>query len=393
MSQAAAYLAVATLAPGDATTTLFFAHLADRVPLRIVPFSVVDMKNPAQGLGLARHATHALAGARAIIFSRGLFEFEGMIRSAAWAGLPRYYFVDDNFIILKDEPGLYHPSLGRRYSPDGVRKALQGFSGVLLSTPSLVEYFAQHELHPRLLLYPPVADHHLAPRPDSQHSTTRIAFFGGMHRREPFLRHVYPAVVRLAAERPVELCAAGIDLTGLAVPAGLTVIPVSYRAAYPAALAEMAARQIDILVHPSNTTANNVYKNPHVIINARALGAAPIFSAAPPYDALAGEGVALLCDDSVDSWYEALSRLAADGRLRQELKTRIDVYCDTYFNGAANVEVLQSILRESGAPGSMRAARTVRLAAGLAWAVVEEFGRRQFNRIGRWKRAVLTRVS
>ena len=392
MPHDAPYLAVATLAPEDATTTLFFTHVADRVPLRIVPFSVEDMTGPVAGLGVARQAMSAVAGARAIIFTRGLFEFDGMIRSAAWAGLPRYYFADDNFIILKNEPGLYHPSLARRYSPDGVRKALKTFSGVLLSTPSLVDYFAQNNLHPRLFLYPPVADTPETPRVDRQDATTRIAFFGGMHRREPFRRAVYPAVVRLAAERPVELFAAGIDVSGLAA-AGLTVTPVPYRSSYPAALVEMAARRIDILVHPSNATANNVYKNPHFIINARALGAAPIFSDAPPYNALANEGVALLCDDSAESWYRALCRLAADDRLRQQMKTRIAAYCDAHFNGAANVEMLKGILGTSRAPRWPAAARIVPLATGLAGAVVEEFGVRQLKRIGRWQRAVLARVS
>ena len=103
----------------------------------------------------------------------------------------------------------------------------------------------------------------------------KVAFFGGQHRREPFMRYVFPALCRLAASRPVTLFAVGIDLEGVAAAPQLTVAPVAYNPSYPEALRDLAVHDVDILVHPSSDTLNNLYKNPHFLINARALGATP----------------------------------------------------------------------------------------------------------------------
>jgi hypothetical protein len=344
------YILAVSLAPNDATGTLFFANLAGRFPLRMVPFPGSDV-------------AAACAGARAVVVVRGLFEFGNLIATLQRLGIPTYYFVDDNFMLIREEPGIYG-TLCREYSLERVRAVLSGFSGVLLATPALVDYFAEHQLSDRLALYPPVA----GPLPDTAADQTgrplSVAFFGGSHRRDPFLRYVYPAVRRLAAGRDVTLVVAGIEADLFQEAASLRVVSLPYNPSYADALREVAAHGIDILVHPSSETRNNAFKNPHVLINARALAAVPIFSNVAPYDAVAAEGVAILCENTEDAWFQALVQVASDRGSRAVLKTRLNAYCEQHFGGEVNLDVLRRIQQAHEAPGAAK--RMTRLIAASA---------------------------
>lgn len=373
---------VATLAPADATVSLFFTNIADRVPLRIEGFAVDDLSRPHHVVRAVSNVIAPLVSANAVIFNRGLFEFGSMVSAAGWLRIPRYYFVDDNFMILQDEPGVYDSRLGSKYSRDRVRQVLSGFEGVLLATPSLVEYFREHRLHPHLELYPPVSRVHTPPLPNRDRAHVRIAFFGGLHRREPFLRYVLPAIARFSEHHRVTLFAAGIDLSAAPVPSTITVTSVPYNPSYPDALRAMAANQIDVLVHPSNITDNNTYKNPHFLINARALGATPIFSNAAPYAALAGEELVVLCENSVEDWYVALARAATDQSLRSRLQANIAAYIARQFNGDANVTTVQRMIGAHPRPSATTAvARAVPAAINLTASACANIGRRYLRRL------------
>jgi hypothetical protein len=249
------------------------------------------------------------------------------------------------------------------YSLERVRDALKSFAGVLLATPSLVDYFRTHRLHDRLILYPPVAQEPL-PQPGRRDAeAVTVGFFGGLHRREPFLRFVYPALRRLAQEQPIRLVAAGIDRRDLAMDARLPAEVLDYDPSYTDGLSAMASRGIDVLAHPGSVHPHNAFKNTHVLINANAIGAVPVFSAGPPYDEIASSEIALLCQNTEDAWYGALRRVASDAALRQTVRGRLTAYCSTHFNGRDNVEVIARLLREHAAPAA--GVRTMRLLLGM----------------------------
>lgn len=347
------YLVVASLAKRDPMCALFFTHLADRAPLRIVQYGVDDVAGP-------------LGGASGLVIIRGLFEFGNLAGCARRLGVPVYYFLDDNFMLIREEGGDYG-SPYQRYTEAGVRDALRGYDGVWLAAPSLVDYFADRTLHPRLDYYPPVTGPVLATSPRAAGRPLTIAFFGGLHRRAPFVDYVYPAIRRLAGDRPVRLVAAGIERSSLPVAEGLEVVCPAYDTSYTKALQVVADIGVDILVHPSHETANNVFKNPHVIINARAIGAAAIFTHEAPYAALAGTGVALLAANTVDGWFGALAELSEAGR-RDEIRARADAYCRTQFGGTANLAIINGALHERPSPGgALRLARQAAGAACLGW--------------------------
>src|SRR5262245_14646322 len=157
MGDPSAYVVVSSLTPRDATTTLFFGHLADRAPLRIASSFIGGARRQLFAPRATSALARVLAGASAVVVVRGLFEFDSLAICAGWLQIPRYYFADDNFIVLREDAGVADARWFNDYSAGRVRAALAGFAGVMLATPSLMDYFREHRLHDRLALFPPVA--------------------------------------------------------------------------------------------------------------------------------------------------------------------------------------------------------------------------------------------
>jgi glycosyltransferase involved in cell wall biosynthesis len=363
------YVLVVARARDDPFTALFFGGLPPDIirNVRIRAFGIDSL-------------TAGLAGAAAVIvMRRGLFDFGRLGACARVLGIPRYYFIDDNFMIVREEPELYGPDWSE-YTDDNVRRALRGFEGVLLGSRPLLDYFAERSLHPRLIEYPPIAWPVLRPRARgggrAAEEPFRIAFFGGDHRRDVLAAVVYPAIRRLARGHAVELIVAGIDPASLPSAPNVHVVHQPYEIRYGEALGQLARHRIDVLVHPTPATRNNPYKNTNVLINARAVGAVPVLSDMPPYDTLGSPPPAVLCANDEDAWYAALARLADDRCLGDEVFQRVERYCQEHFSGDVNAAAIQNILAAHGAPG--RAARVARrVVAGPPLA---------FDRAGAWAR-------
>jgi hypothetical protein len=354
------YLLVVARVRDDAFTALFFESLPPDVRSRV----------RIREFGRDSLVT-SLAGATAVVLTRrGLFDFRTLSVVAGRLGVPRYYFLDDNFLIVREEAAVFGPGWSA-YTADNVRRALSGYAGVLLGSRPLVDYFQDHRLHPRLLEFPPIAWPVLRPRaPAERDDPFRIAFFGGDHRKPLFIDCVYPAVQRLARRQPVELVVAGLPLSAMPHDAGLRVVTLPYEHAYGEALRRLAGFRIDALVHPTPSSRNNPYKNANVLINARAIGAVPVLTDEPPYSEFLEPRPALLCQNTVDSWHAALSRLAADRCVGDRVFERTASYCEQHFAGDRNARIVRDILSTHAEPGGPS-----RLGRTIAGAVPLEFDR------------------
>ncbi len=331
------YVLAVSLDPLDATTVLFFGHLAERMAgaLRVVRYGQPD---------LAGH----VAGASAVILVRALFEMTPVVWAARAFAIPVYYFLDDNFMVLREQRGPWSPFV-ERYSVPNVRDRLRAFTGVMLSSRILMQYFEQHRLHSRLLFFPPVA----WPQPirPTSRTGTGVGFFGGSHLHDTFRDSVLPAVRRLAVEQPVRLIVAGVTAAIPASP-GLSVAVQPYDRSYANGLRTLAEAGVDVLVHPSVASlANNEYKNPHALISADAIGAVPVVSARPPYDHLGDEDVVLQCDDTVESWHSALA-LACQPATRRRIGERLAAFCAANFSGTVNRQVIDEMIAARPAPAA-----------------------------------------
>jgi hypothetical protein len=369
------------LTPGhNACTTLYFDHLPAPLDPR-VRIAYPDTHGPEE-----------MIGATAVVLVRGVLEMAPWIDDAARLQVPCYYFLDDNFMLLGGLGGEF--SFLRGYTDDALRERLRGFAGVLLSTRRLIEYFRQRRLHPNLLYYPPIARKpawkDAPPAPPKAAGALRIAFFGGEHRVPAFRELVFPAIAEIARQRPVELFAAGMDEAPLPAAEGLKTVCVPRQPSYDIALARMAACEIDLLVHPNSGTPNNEYKTCNVLINAWAMGAAPLVSDGPPYSSLPSDSGAILCGSDRQSWREAIRRHADDAQRRESLRQNLDAFCRRHYGGEENAAAIEAILAAHAAPGpALRDARWRRTlervrrsaAAGPPRAFVEGVGRRVARRI------------
>ena len=337
MSEPAPFVLVVSLQPLDATTSLFFGHLLDHseAPVRVTHYG-------------GRQCVALLSRASAVIFVRGLFECADLARGARTLGIPVYYFLDDNFMVLREQGGREAEFVGD-YSIKAVRAALRNYAGVLLSSAALINYFRDHALHERLMLFPPVASPCAIPAPATR-SSLHLAFFGGRHLHGMLHDVLLPAIRRLARRRPVTMTIVGVPAS-LPESEGLTIVSEAYRPAYDEGMQRLVALGVDVLVHPSASgMANNAYKNPHALISARRLGAVPVVSNVAPYAELCGNGVAICCGDSSESWYDALAGIADDPDKVAGLRARLDAYCEQRFSGTSNRELLRELVDRHAAP-------------------------------------------
>jgi hypothetical protein len=329
------YALAVSLEPDDASTTLFFGQLASRMAgaLRVARYGQPELAGQ-------------LAGASAVILVRALFELDPVIWFARISGVPLYYFADDNFMLLREQPGAWSAFVDR-YSIGNVRARLRLFSGVLLSSPALAGFFSQHHLHQRLMLFPPVAP--AAPmRRAQRRGAAGIGFFGGRHVHGVVEEFVLPAVRRLAMEQPLRLVLAGFPAPVAPSP-GLTIVEQDYDVSYSRGLRKLADAAVDVLAHPSLPgLANNPHKNPHALISAHAIGAVPVVSARPPYQDLPDSGIMLQCEDSVASWYHALKG-AVEPASHAEISERLGSFCESRFDGTVNRDVIEKLI---GAPAT-----------------------------------------
>lgn len=85
------YTLVVSGDPDNAMTTLFFDHLEGRSSNALRVVADRDPRIPS-----------LLARASAVVIVRAPFEFPALRRAAASIRVPQYYFLDDNFIVLRE---------------------------------------------------------------------------------------------------------------------------------------------------------------------------------------------------------------------------------------------------------------------------------------------------
>jgi hypothetical protein len=242
---------------------------------------------------------------------------------------------------------------------------------VLVSSRPLLEYFDEHHLHTRLMLYPPVGWPAPLPQRSSSGANAVVGFFGGSHQHHVLQEYVIPAIRRLAAERPLSFAVAGVGEPIAASP-GLTVVQQKYDVSYSRGLGALAEAGVNVLAHPSVPgLANNAHKNPHALISAYAIDAVPVVSARPPYDDLSEAGIVLQCEDTIESWYVALKRALVPAEHRA-VRNRLASFCASHFDGGVNRQVIEALTSgpSSRAARSVRAKRVIAamcLGLGLAW--------------------------
>ena len=314
----------------DACTSLYFNSAATKEQLRLI--------NPTE------YREPELVRASAFIVVRGLFEHKSWISMAHHIGVPTYWFIDDNFMVLKEEASGFE-----NYSMENVREALKPFSGVLAASEPLVAYVREHDLHSNVLLYPPIFTGALKKRPPilapKRAGTKRILFFGGTHRTNSWEKFVLPAIERLSHEHSLELISFS-HKTETTKNNEIEISHVPFDYDYHRALAKIAECEIDFLIHPSTSSLNAQFKTIHALINAVALNATLVTSSTPPFLDYHRTGAFVLAEDTAQDWHRVLNDLLQHenkNKLIQETATR---FCSEHFAGKKNQDAIDSLLKD-----------------------------------------------
>lgn len=323
----------------DASVALTFDHLTGaQKNIRFVTPFFLDSRE--------------IINASALIISRHLFspEMYHWVRMAKKINVPLYYYLDDNFILLSKEI----PEL-EKYIIENIKKELVSFSGVLVTSQALADFFVENEIHSRVHVFPPI----IPPKvwmdnskiPEKSKGSTRIGFMGGLHRHKIFTDIVLPAITKLAKNHPIELVIGGdLDIPSNKHP-NLDIFKFPFDISYRLALGRIQNAGIDILVNAGSLTGSNPYKTHNVLLNAWALNAFPILANQPPYEDVEKLGLGLLCSNTGE-WFENIRRVILDPDLVKNVQDKLDHFVVEKYSGKQNLEILKLISLECPAPGA-----------------------------------------
>ena len=293
-----------------------------------------------------------LLHASALIISRDLFhpDMYRWVEMARQLAIPHYFFLDENFVVLKEKI----PSL-RKFTLENIRKELSSFQGILAGNQALADFLANHHIHSKIYVFPPVmpSDPWLEPSPISKKpaGVTRIGFISQSHLQHEFVKFVLPAVAKLAKDHPVELVISG----DLSLPADdytkLKIYHIPPNSSHRLVVGWMQSAAIDILVQPGSSIHNNPYETQSALLKAWALKAMPILAGQPPYSDVETLGIGLLCMNA-NEWHKNLHLAVLDSTLVVRAKEKLHRYAVENFSGKQNIEVLKVINNECPVPGT-----------------------------------------
>ncbi|CAB3732774.1 hypothetical protein LMG22037_05738 [Paraburkholderia phenoliruptrix] len=332
----------------DASTALYFDMLPPPLAQRL---RVVSHK--------ANTSIEALAGATAVIIVRAVRSCQAWIDNARLLGIPVYYFLDDNMPLLAETGEAL--MVGEDFRPAALREDLKQFDGVLLSSPSLIEYFRHHQLHSRLLHFPVACAtqdqirrrFEALPRP-AQTDELVFAFMGGLHRSKAVWDLILPALAQIASEgQRIHFITPGMKsdsklLDGL--PASIRVTLLPWDPGYIFALRRFASLSPQYLLLAPSRTPNNSYKTLHPLLTAHLVDAVAVLPAIDPYLGVDDNSTALIVEEPFerDSWYRVLRRIVDRQVDVESLKQRNGDFCANEFSGQDNVAVLREVIASSG---------------------------------------------
>lgn len=341
----------------DATLILHIEHLRTKFRQRI---RIVN------GYLFEPTIQEEIAGAAVMILVRTLYGCLFWIEHARLLGVPHYYLLDDNLSELGKLPE--YAALYGDYNARNMTELLASFSGVLLSTEPLIEYFNQHKIHTNLFLFPPIAKRpelislQNADEKSRDAEPFTVVFFGGGHRLNAFKQVVLPALIRLSKVSPFRLIVVGANVASLVASYDeIELVTFPRELAYDLALGELMQYRIDVLAHPGEENVNNKFKNLNVLINAHYLRAVPVLSRVEPFLHLQSGELSYLASDE-DEWFLSLKRVldestifslerVADGAASDALRGRLASFVEATYSGAMNEKVLRAALERAAFSG------------------------------------------
>lgn len=282
------------------------------------------------------------------------------------AGIPCYYYIDDNFIVLAED---YKKTTLRdnmtQLAKGTSAKSIRRFQGVFCSTPALRDYFQKQNFHQEIALMEPIYTPEYVQPYHSLSERVNIVFFGSFIRGEVLIDTVYPALERIAETREIHLYCPDETFLGLTkalcekdealskrfeqaqkeetadefrINENLTLHCFPRTLSLELALQRLANQKIHIQIHCGPIIENDRYKTVNALLNAVCLGAVLIATDDLPYSAIQSDGpTCLLAENTESAWEDAL-RKALNPQLHQTIYQNAHAYCQKEFNAQRGKE-------------------------------------------------------
>lgn len=337
----------------DASVTLYFEGYPEHIAKKI---RIVQSKCWRKD---------QIVGASLVIFVRDLltFEADGWVDMCRQHNIPHYFFLDDNFFeIAKETKGF------EAWRLEKVEAFLSSFSGILCSSEELKKYFEVNIPQSKPSLFPP-KEFTLHLNRNQEQSNVVFGYAGGEHRLSSFKSFVLPAIFELSKSSNVSLviCAKRKSFEDIHFPATLNLNFIEPTLALRDLLNSFAKCNVNVLVHPGETSINNVYKVKHMVILSKMLKASLVVSCIPPYQEEDTTTGVYLADNSIDSWKQKLTTLCNSSK-RSESVSALSSLCNQSFSGTTNIACLENILAKAEPIGPI----TVENRLNLIWRKLEQ---------------------
>lgn len=300
---------------------------------------------------------HDLCRASCLIVVRAIDFFRPCIDVALALKIPVYYYLDDHLPLLTECGEI--DIEGENFRPEVFRENISRFSGVLLTSPALVDNFRRNLFHKNISFLPICIkeQQELIPKTARRHENRPIVIAGlfGPHRMGDFKKYIYPALRKLADDgHHLQLLIPQFDegdaLTHAMSTPNIELVSIKYIPDYLDALRSFAKHTPDFFLTPGTRSRNSIFKTLHPVLSARLMDAVPVLPSTLPYAAISGIGNAALVGKFEEplAWYEVLTGLIASTEARSEILKKNRQFCRIAFSGSRSRQVLQEVLQASG---------------------------------------------
>lgn len=286
-----------------------------------------------------------------------------------WANsmeIPCYYYNDDNFEKLKEDlRGTAEYDVIEQLAKEQTPKILEQFSGIIVSTENLRQYYLKKQLKQRIGVFPPLmpSDDMMQPYHPPVDKTINIAFLGGSFRTSELIKSVIPALIHISEERSICLhCPEDVMVSIekavycksrekmedclLEVSDHFTVCSFKRMLSLSLCLSELKQRNISIQIHCGSSMSNNRYKSCNALINATTLGAVLIATKDMPYTEIESSHAFLMAENGVDAWEKALKQ-AMDAQKHQKIYQAAVEYCKARYAPSVGEAALDQIFMDN----------------------------------------------
>lgn len=232
-----------------------------------------------------------------------------------------FYYIDDNFVELSNDETVKKESrdynIINQWSKFLNRKNMSLFSKIIVSTKHLKNYFLNKDMHNDIELLPPCYDVDSLITYSKIFDTINIAFMGGEFREKSFVKYIYPSLLKLSEQKTIKLVCPRTLIEKIKDRyidnSNIIFIEIERDACYNQIVCKYRKENIHILIHSGEENKNNKFKTKNALINAVSLGAVLLASNIEPYS---DTKEIIVCDNTVDSWYNKINSIVSDDILR-----------------------------------------------------------------------------